>query len=131
MAMQLEFNVPYRLEENTETKEIQKLLDKVHSSLKIEFKTILIDDKKEEELKKQYLWNLAILNRIKIKQTKRNKSLYPQLIVFVDNKPVTFFPQSRPKEEISIQAFLNGLLDKEVRCLHDKYVIERDLGWRK
>jgi hypothetical protein len=48
-------------------------------------------------------------------------------VVFVDGKKITFYPQERVKEAITIQDFLNGLLNGEVKCLHEKYEIEDGL----
>jgi len=71
--------------------------------------------------------SLSVSKRIKIKQSRKGKSLYPQLVVFVDGKGFTFYPQERVKDAITIQDFLTGLLNGEVKCLHEKYEIENEL----
>ena len=71
---------------------------------------------------------ISVFKRIGIKQTRRTKMLYPQLVVLVNNEPETFYPQKRAGQSISIQEFLEGFLNNEVRCLHDKGKIEDELG---
>lgn len=123
--MNLKFYVPRG--NWTEAKEIESLLEKVKSALDIDYEKLTIDEKHEHDLKQDVLWNLSVFNRIKIKQSKKSKSLYPQLVVFVDGKSITFYPQERAKEKITIQEFLTGLLNDEVRCLHEKSKIEDEL----
>ncbi|MFH1328827.1 MAG: hypothetical protein ABIH76_08320 [Candidatus Bathyarchaeota archaeon] len=124
MNLHLAFYVPRGLADGGDIKEIDDLLDEIKTSLKIKVRKEIIDDKGEEELKDQTLFVLAVRNRIKIKQTIKTKRLYPQLVVVYENRAVTFYPQSRPGNKITIQDFLKGLLKKEVKCLHEKYEIE-------
>jgi len=110
-----------------EVKEILPLLEKVESifDLKIEKKEI----KKfgEEKLKSTILWPLSISKRIKIHQTRRTKSLYTQLVIFLDNKPFTFYPQGYGKERITIKQFLERLIKGKIVCLHDAKELEKCL----
>lgn len=113
---------------------MENLLNEVESSLKLKVGKHISDEEEERELKSQILWGVSVAKRIRIKQTRRTKSLYPQLVVFGGDKVITFYPQSRAQEEITIQDFLKGLLKKEVRCLHEKYEIEDELrkkSWRQ
>lgn len=70
-------------------------------------------------LKSSTLLALAVANRIAIKQTRRKKTLYPQLVVFEGKRPLTFYPQARRGSEIEIAQFLRALLRRKVLCLHD------------
>jgi len=78
-------------------------------------------------IKSKILWESSVAKRIRIKQTRKSKSLYPQLIVFGNNKPMTFYPQARAGQEITTKEFLDGLLKGEIRCLHEKFEIEDEL----
>ena len=130
--LKLEFYVPRALEETPDVKEIEELLNKVKSSLNINVKKFVIDESGEKDLKSKILWGLSVAKRIRIKQTRKSKSLYPQLVVFGNDKPITFYPQARAGEEITIKEFLEGLLKGEIRCLHEKFEIEDELrGGRK
>ena len=128
--LKIEFCIPIGFKDSTEVKEIQTLLDKVQLIFPTEIKIIIIEKDQEETLKKKYLWNIAMYKQIKIKQSKRNKALYPQLIVFIDDEAFTFYTQSRPGKTISIKDFLEGILDKEIRCLHDNTILEQYLATR-
>jgi len=130
--LKLEFYVPRALEDTQDVKEVEELLKKVKSSLKINVKKLVIDEDGEEDLKSKILWGLSVAKRIRIKQTRKSKSLYPQLVVFGNDKPITFYSQARAGQEITIKEFLEGLLKGEVRCLHEKFKIEDELrGGRK
>ncbi|MEN3012871.1 MAG: hypothetical protein ABDH34_08370 [Dictyoglomus thermophilum] len=105
---------------------------KVRNSIKINVKKLVIDENGEKDLKSKILWGLSVAKRIRIKQTRKLKSLYPQLVVFGNDKPITFYPQARAREEITIKEFLEGLLKGEIKCLHEKFKIEDELrGERK
>ncbi len=130
--LKLGFYVPRALEDAQDVKEVEELLKKVRSSLKINVKKLVIDENGEEDLKSKILWGLSVTKRIRIKQTRKSKSLYPQLVVFGNDKPITFYPQARAGQEITIKEFLEGLLKGEIRCLHEKFEIEDELkGGRK
>ena len=90
-------------------------------------KKFVIDEDGEEDLKSKILWRLSVVKRIRIKQTRKSKSLYPQLVVFVNDKPITFYPQARAGQQITIEEFLEGLLKGEIKCLHEKFEIEDEL----
>ncbi len=125
--MQLNFYIPRGMEENEDVKKIEGTLENVKSSSKIITSRKIINKEEEEELKSKILWQLSVVKRIGIKQTKRTKSLYPQLIVTIGEKPITFYPQSYSGNEITIQDFLEGILKGEVKCFHKKYEIEDEL----
>ena len=123
----IKFVLFYTSLEWKEVKEILPLLEKVGSifDLKIEKKEI----KKfgEEKLKSTILWPLSISKRIKIHQTRRTKSLYTQLVIFLDNKPFTFYPQGYGKKQITIKQFLEELIKGRVLCLHEALEFEKKL----
>ena len=119
--LKLEFYVPRALEDTQDVKEVEELLRKVKSSVKINVKKLVIDENGEEDLKSKILWGLSVAKRIRIKQTRKSKSLYPQLVVFGNDKPITFYPQVRAGQEITIKEFLEGLLKGEIKCLHEKF----------
>lgn len=127
MPLKFVFYVPRSLEGTDDVKKIEEILGKVKSFYKIQNNIQIIDKEKEEEIKSKILWHLSVVKRIGIKQTKRTKSLYPQLVIFLKEEPLTFYPQSYGKDEIKIQEFLKGLLKGEIKCLHDKYEIEDKL----
>jgi len=130
--LKLEFYVPRALEDTEDVKEVEELLGKVKDSLKIDVKKFVIDENGEKDLKSKILWGLSVAKRIRIKQTRKSKSLYPQLVVFGNDKPITFYPQARAGQEITIKEFLEGLLKGEIKCLHEKFEIEDELrGGRK
>ena len=93
--LKLEFYVPRALEDTEDVKEVEELLGKVKDSLKIDVKKFVIDENGEKDLKSKILWGLSVSKRIRIKQTRKSKSLYPQLVVFGNDKPITFYPQAR------------------------------------
>lgn len=131
-TLKLEFYVPRALEGGQDVKEVEELLRKIEDSLKIGVKKLVIDKNGEEDLKSKILWGLSVAKRIRIKQTRKSKSLYPQLVIFGNDKPITFYPQVRAGQEITTKEFLEGLLKGEIRCLHEKFEIEDELrGGRK
>jgi hypothetical protein len=125
--MQVKFVLFYPNLEWQEVQEILPLLEKVGAifDLKIEKKEI----KKfgEEKLKSTILWPISVWKRIRIHQTRRTKSLYTQLVVFLDNKPFTFYPQGYGKERITIKQFLEQLIKGKVLCLHEALELEKKL----
>ena len=126
--MLLKFYVPQGLENSKEVKEIEELLNKVKTLLGIKVEIVVnINKNFENELKSRILWGIAISKKIKIEQTRRSKSLYPQLIVFIKGNPVTFYPQTKAKNKITIKEFLEGLLKGEIKCLHEKTEIENEI----
>ncbi len=129
--LRLEFYVPRALEDTQDVRDVEELLKKVKSSFSVKVKKLVIDEDGEEDLKSNILWGLSVAKRIRIKQTRKSKSLYPQLIVFGNNKPITFYPQARAGQEITIKEFLEGLLRGEIKCLHEKFEIEDELRGRK
>ena len=123
--MKLKFYVPRG--DWAESEEIGSLLEEVKNDLNIDYEKSIITEEEERNLKEDILLSPSVSKRIKIKQSKKGKSLYPQLVVFVNGKAATFYPQQRVKEAITIQEFLTGLLNGEVKCLHEKYEIENEL----
>lgn len=118
----MERDLKYYITGGTPKKDIERirlLLQQVKELHNIDFEEISLDEKQERELKSRALWSLSVLNRIKISQTRKTKSLYPQLVVSINGEPVTFYPQERAGKRISIEDFLNGLLNNEIKCLHD------------
>ncbi len=124
MNLRLLFYVPSNLKETQEVNEITNLL----KGIKIPNKTEIITADKGEELKLNTLIPIAVSKRIKIKQTRKTKFLYPQLVVFSKDKAVTFYPQSYGDKSISIHGFLDGLSKGEVRCLHEVGELEGMVG---
>ncbi len=112
--LKLEFYVPRALENTSDVKEIEESLKKVKSSLNVDVRKYIIDENGEEDSKSKILWGLSVGKRIKIKQTRKSKSIYLQLIVFGNNNPIMFYPQTRTGEEIKVKEFLGGLLKREI-----------------
>jgi len=124
MGIKFVFYIPTELKDIDDIKEIDRFLDKIKSLHGIEITKRIINNSEEEQIKSQFLWHLSVVKRIGIKQTVRTKSLYPQLIVFNEDQPLTFYPQSYGKECISIREFLEELLKNRIKCLHDEKEIK-------
>ena len=77
-----------------------------------------------DEMKFKMLLPLAVSKRIGIKQTRKTKSLYPQLLVLFDDELFTFYPQRYADKEITIEEFLDGLARGDTLCLHDKATLD-------
>jgi hypothetical protein len=109
-------------EGNKDTKEAEnnwELLKEVESLYHINVSKQLINRDEEEKLKSEILWRISITKRIRFAKTNKAKSLYPQLILFFDDEPFTFYPQSYSKDRITMEEFLKGLIQGEIKCLHD------------
>ena len=76
--LRFKFYIPRALEDSDEVREIEDLLNEVKTKLKVSVKKFVIDEKGEDDLKYQILWGISVAKRIKIKQTRKSKSLYPQ-----------------------------------------------------
>ena len=120
--------MPRYLKDSDQIREIEELLNEVKKKFpKIEVEKYIMNRGDELKLKTNVLWYISVWKRIGIAQTRRTKSLYPQLVVFINNEPATFYPQRRTREEITIKDFLKGLLEGKVLCLHEKFEIEEEL----
>jgi len=124
MSIKFVFYIPKGLEDPYDVGEIDRFLDKIGSLYNIEVIKQVINSLEEEQIKSQFLWRLSVVKRIGIKQTLRTKSLYPQLGIFNGDVPLTFYPQSCGKEDITIKEFLEELLKNRIICLHDEEEIK-------
>lgn len=129
--MRITLTLFYTNLEYNAVKEILPLLEKVESVFDLEIEKKEIKKFGEKKLKSTILWSLSISKRIKIHQTRRTKSLYTQLVVFLDNKPFTFYPQGYGRKKITIKQFLEGLIKGKVLCLHDATQFKENLKKRK
>jgi len=120
MNLKFIFYVPEGLKDTEDVKEIERVLDNVKPAYNIAIDKQIIDRLIEEQIKSQFLLHLSVVKRIGIKQTIRTKSLYPQLVIFDEDKPVTFYPQTYGGAHITITEFLKQLLKNRVKCLHDE-----------
>ncbi len=119
--VKLNFYIPENEKGSDKNKSIWEDLEKVKSLYDIEITKQLINKDDEEKLKSKILWTIAVFKRIKIHQSVKGKSLYPQLIVFFDDEPFTFYDQTYGKEKkITIKDFLDNLIQEKVLCLHDE-----------
>ena len=126
--LKLKLYIPYTFKEDPSVERISELLKKLKRQFKsIDVEKIFVDEDGEKSLKSKILWGLSVSKGIKIKQTRKSKSLYPQLLLFIEDRPITFYPQSRGSAEITIEEFIKGLLNGNVKCLHNKYEIEQEL----
>ncbi len=123
--MKVKFILFFTKIEEEEVKEALSLLEKVESIFNLKTEKKEIKRFGEEKLKSTILWPLSVWKRIKIHQTRRIKSLYTQLVVFINNNPFTFYPQGYGKKEITIKQFLEGLIDGEALCLHETVKFEK------
>jgi hypothetical protein len=124
MSIKFVFYIPEGLKDSDGVKKIDRFLNKIGSLYNIKVIKKVINSSEEEQIKSQFLWHLSVVKRIGIKQTLRTKSLYPQLVIFNGDVPLSFYPQSYGKEYISIEEFLEELLKKRIRCLHDEEEIK-------
>ncbi len=60
----------------------------------------------------------AVWHRIRFPQSRKGKNLYPVLLVRQGGSVVSFYPQRRGDEAISMAEFLDGLMSHQVRSLH-------------
>lgn len=127
MSIKFVFYIPERLNDADDVKEINRFLDKIGTLYNIGINKQIINSSEENQIKSKFLWHLSVVKRIGIKQTIRTKSLYPQLVIFKENVPITFYPQSYGKEYISVKEFLEGLLKNRIKCLHDEEEIKEIL----
>jgi len=125
MSFKFTLYIPKDYKDSEDVKKAWDILRKIGTLYNIKINKQIINKEKEWEIKTQILWFLAVYKRIKIKQTRKTKSLYPQLVIFTGNKPFYFYPQSYGKDVITIEQFLEGLLEGEVRCLHEKFEIKK------
>lgn len=117
--------LPLSFVNNEDSKVVEKLLDDLKSRGEVISEKMIIDQKEEADLKSKILMNISIFKGIAIKQSKKSKMLYPQLVVFSDDKPIIFYPQERAGRKIDIQEFLKGLLSGEFKSLKDIDNLER------
>lgn len=117
--------LPLSFVNNEDSKVVEKLLNDLESRGEVISETMIIDQKEEVDLKLKILMNISICKGIAIKQSRKSKMLYPQLVVFSDDKPIIFYPQERAGRKIDVQEFLKGLLSGEFKSLQDIDNIER------
>jgi hypothetical protein len=96
---------------------IEKLLIEVHSKLGIEYTKESIVD---QESIKQSLVHIYVWEHIRIPQS-QSGYLNLMLLIDVNSKPLLYYPQYRKKRnDISIESFLQGLLNGEITSLASK-----------
>jgi hypothetical protein len=124
--------IPEGVKDTKEVLEIwNNLLKQVKVGYNVRISKEIIDKEKEDKIKFEILLPLAVRKRIKIHQTRRTKSLYPQLVIFLQETPFTFYSQGYGKDQITIKQFLEGLLKGNVYCLHDKEKLEKHLSQKQ
>jgi hypothetical protein len=114
--MELRLYAPKHYENSKEIKDIIASLSKTG----LRFDVTLFEE--NSEIEKNMRWNIllpiSVSKRIKIKQTRRTKSLYPHLIILENNIPKTFYPQIRAgQKEISIEEFCESFSNGNTRSL--------------
>lgn len=129
--MKVKFVLFYPNLEWEEVKEVLPLLEKVASIFDFKIEKKEIKKFGEEKLKSTILWPISIWKRIKIHQTRRTKSLYTQLVIFLNNEPFTFYPQRRGKKKITIKEFLKELIRGKLICLHGATELKKNLKFKK
>jgi hypothetical protein len=125
MMIKLKLYLPQGFADNADSKAVEKLLEDIKSNGEVIWEKIILDQKEEADLKSKILINISICKGIAIKQSRKSKMLYPQLVVFSDDEPIIFYPQERAGKKIDIQEFLKGLLRKEFKSLRDIDDLER------
>lgn len=116
MKTVLEFWLPKYSVALPETLEVQDLLSKLKRRYDVRIE-VLKNEVEEGALKGQML-TPSVWHRIRFPQTRKGKSLYPVLVVRHGGELVSFFPQRRGREQVTMTEFLKGLLRGEVKSLH-------------
>jgi hypothetical protein len=119
MISRLTLFVPEGDKDTKDVKNNWGLLKEVESLYHINISKQFINNDDEKNLKSKILLPISITKRIGFAKTNKAKSLYPQLILFFDDEPFTFYPQSYSKDKITMEEFLRSLIQGEVKCLHD------------
>lgn len=115
--LELRLLIPdYETEENSAS----VLLKDVEKKLGIKTRVERFTREEGWEIKMRTMLPVSVSKKIRIKQTGRTKSLYPQLLVYLDGRLFTFYPQRYGQKEITIREFLSGLRARRIFCLHDK-----------
>ena len=99
-----------------ETIEAQKVLGKLKRRYDVKIE-VLKGETEEAALKSEMLVP-SVWQQIRFPQTRKGKSLYPVLVVRQEGKVVSFFPQRRGQEEVTMIDFLEALQRGESRSLH-------------
>ncbi len=108
--------------------EIKQLLEKVQSRYDVEVASHDIATFGEEKLRFDVLLKPSVEHKIRINQSNRAKQLYTHLVIYIDGKPRTFYPQKRKNENnIEIERFLQALLEGKILKIHEKRVLEGKL----
>lgn len=111
MTLTIALFVSPEVHDEKELKRIETLLEEIHSKLKIEYKKEPITDQKSFT---KYLFKTCIpqMAHIKIPRT-RTRYILIVLVIYRDDEPLVWYPQKKKgHEEISIEDFLRGLLEK-------------------
>ena len=103
---------------------IRELLESCKEKLKIKYRIETLDSIKEGILKDSLI-PLCVKYGVGYQKTRKSKSLYPQLLVIENEKPIAFYPQLRKGEAIGIEDFLLGLLDRQVRGFYNADLLEK------
>jgi len=123
--IKLKLYLPRAFADNADAKVVEKLLEEIKSKGEVISEKVILDQKEEADLKSEILMNISICKGIAIKQSRKSKMLYPQLVVFSDDKPIIFYPQERAGKKIDIQEFLKGLLSEKFMSLQNIDDLER------
>jgi hypothetical protein len=73
----------------------------------------------QRRLKNDILLKISVTYRIKIAQTQKSKKLYPQLVVFIDDNPITFYPQKRRETTITIEEAFENITKGSLLTIHE------------
>lgn len=112
----------YQEEEN-----LLSSLKEVGKKLGVSTQVIRFTDEEGDKLKLSIMIPVSVSKKIGIKQTQKTKSLYSQLLIFINNELFTFYPQKYGAKEITIETFLDELKKSNVVCLHESEEMKREL----
>lgn len=116
MKTRLELWLPKYSVSSADVLRSQELLAKLKRQFKVQV-DVLESSEAVDALKAQLLIP-SVWHRIRFPQTRKGKNLYPILVVRQNQDVVTFFPQRRGREEITMAEFLEGLSQGKIRSLH-------------
>ena len=98
-----------------------QLLARVNQTLSIPFEDRRISNHDEASRVKRTLLPIAVGSRLRVHQSAKGKSLYPQLLVYNGPDLVAFYPQMRKGKtgrlEVRTSEYLNSLLTGSLKSL--------------
>lgn len=107
-------------------------MENVAKTYDIKIETWKFDVVDEKNFKFDVLIPISVFQRIKIHQTNNAKLLYPHMVIYINGKPVTYYPQARKGEStVSIDSFLAKLQEGEFTGIEKTRELRRHINGRQ